>query len=184
MAQASRRHGGATYAPSWSWVSVIGPITYQGLSSDDFPRNGSIWMNPCPLNKGETLWDERNDQSAFKVVDAEVERRPTSPFGPIDLTRLVLKGVWAEAVLQSEKKELPKKGSANGGFAGRQSVTAVGGEDQEVEGGHTEAAKRHARGALPHRVQPRSCAKAGQFKGRRALVPPYRHLLLLRGYQL
>ncbi|KAK0738974.1 hypothetical protein B0T18DRAFT_395175 [Schizothecium vesticola] len=69
----------------------------QGLGSGDFLRNGSMWMNPYPLNEGEKLWDERNGQSAFKVIDVEVERRTTNPFGP------------------SEKKEFPAQGSAYGG---------------------------------------------------------------------
>jgi hypothetical protein len=34
-------------------------------------------MNPYPINKGETLWDERNGQSAVKVVDVEAERQTT-----------------------------------------------------------------------------------------------------------
>jgi hypothetical protein len=32
---------------------------------------------PVPINKNETLWDEGNGQSAFKLVDVEVEQQTT-----------------------------------------------------------------------------------------------------------
>lgn len=60
----SRRHSPPEYAPTWSWASVISPISHSGL-----PYNNSFINDPITFRGAE-------------IVNVDTQRDANNPFGP------------------------------------------------------------------------------------------------------
>lgn len=109
-----RRHQGGYYAPSWSWASVIAPVTYEGLGAKR--HAGSRWKRPYPINKGEANWREEEGGGLLKVLDIQIARSGLNPFGPVKFASLTVRGFIVTAVFQGKQKDWPQHTSTNGGL--------------------------------------------------------------------
>ncbi|KAH0559757.1 hypothetical protein GP486_003728 [Trichoglossum hirsutum] len=94
------------YAPSWSWASITGPVTY-GIQPPIFDDDGKVQFL---INKGEAHWedDSKNYQLLLTILSVECLRSELNPFGPPRSASLTVRGLLAPAKLQSKlSSELP-----------------------------------------------------------------------------
>lgn len=112
LSRVPRRHE-RYYAPSWSWASVIGPITYENL---DRQSDLTKWKEPYPIRKGECGWDDERTNGLLTILEVRSVQKGLNPFGPSKSAQLHVHGYMASARLHSSEKSLPYQSSNNGGL--------------------------------------------------------------------
>lgn len=109
-----RRHDGH-YAPSWSWASVISPVSYAAHGEEGpLSLDGDMWSKPYPISKGELSWKEQEGGEVFRVLDVHIVQAGFNPFGPPRSAILTVKGLVAKTTYIGTMEEKPTTSTSSG----------------------------------------------------------------------
>jgi hypothetical protein len=100
-------------APTWSWASVTGPISY-GIEEPQVDKNHKIVYN---VNKGEAKWLDLTGESVHKAEILSVECEPANPANPCRPVKPYAKlkvrgyvGDWKRYAEQLQDVDRPEQG--------------------------------------------------------------------------
>ncbi|KAL8881084.1 MAG: hypothetical protein Q9198_001640 [Flavoplaca austrocitrina] len=98
---------GAYRAPSWSWASVDGYITYDSQELEAEARYGGIWLQDNAYHAAEA---SEYDFGAFRVLDMQVNTSDLDPMGAVTGGHLILQGLVATAVMDEKVSDVSHYG--------------------------------------------------------------------------
>ena len=94
-------------APSWSWASVDGQITYDSQKLEDEARYGGIWLQ----DDGHHTTDASEyDFGAFSVLDMQTTTSHFDRMGAVTGGQLVLKGLIATVLMDETTSSISSNG--------------------------------------------------------------------------
>ncbi len=86
-------------APSWSWASVDGHISYDSQMLENETKYGGIWLPDDPPSPRES---SEYDFGAFRVQEIETITSSSDPMGAVSAGYITLKGLVATAIIDEE----------------------------------------------------------------------------------
>ena len=94
-------------APSWSWASIDGNISYDSQMLEIEPKHGGIWLPDDPPSPRET---SEYDFGAFRVHEIETVTSPSDLMGAVSAGHITLTGFVAPAIIDEETHTISRSG--------------------------------------------------------------------------
>ena len=97
-------------APSWSWASVDGPISYDGQMLESEAQYGGIWLPDNPPSPRES---SEYDFGVFRVEEIETTTSPLDRMGAVSAGHITITGLIAYTVPDKESYTISQSESAS-----------------------------------------------------------------------
>ena len=94
-------------APSWSWASVDGRISYDSQMLESDAKYGGIWLPDDPPSPRES---SEYDFGAFRVQEIETLASSSDPMGAVSAGHITLTGLVATAIIDEETYTISQSG--------------------------------------------------------------------------
>ena len=94
-------------APSWSWASVHGHISYDSQMLESDAQYGGIWLPDEPPSPRES---SEYDFGAFRVQGIETTTSPSDPMGAVSAGHITLTGLFATAIIDEGPHTISRSG--------------------------------------------------------------------------
>ncbi|KAL9594199.1 MAG: hypothetical protein Q9219_007161 [cf. Caloplaca sp. 3 TL-2023] len=94
-------------APSWSWASVDGHVTYDSQKLQDESRYGGIWVQD---DGSHTAEPSEYDFGAFRVLEMQTTTSHLDPLGAVKGGHLVLRGLVATVLIDEITSTISLRG--------------------------------------------------------------------------
>lgn len=94
-------------APSWSWASIDGPVSYDSQMLDSDADYGGIWLPDDPPSPRES---SEYDFGAFRVQEIETTTSSLDSMGAVSAGHITLTGIVATAIIDEETYTISQLG--------------------------------------------------------------------------
>ena len=98
------------WAPSWSWASVDGRISYDCQMLHPEPIGDRLWLEDVPLVPRKS---SEYDFGAFRVKEIEMTTSSLDPMGAVSAGHITVTGIVATAIIDEETYIISQSGSSS-----------------------------------------------------------------------
>ena len=98
------------WAPSWSWASVDGRISYDCQMLHSEPIVQRLWLEDVPLVPRRS---SEYDFGAFRVKEIEITTSSLDPMGAVSAGHITLTGLVATAIIDEESYSISQSGRSS-----------------------------------------------------------------------